>query len=359
MNNIGCSDAAVVPAGGQVSNGQRSVKRILLIKLRYLGDVVLSTPILPLLHKKFPEAKLTFLVNPGTAELLQDNPYLNEVWVLPRKPWWRQLGFIRRVRDAKFDTVIDLTDGDRSAFLSWVTGAPVRLGYNRDRRWRGKFYSQVLPLAYGSMHMVDYHQQALAGLGINESVGEPEVYIRSDVRQQDEEELSDFSSMGQPLVLLHPTARYVFKSWPLERFAAVADWLSGKGIRVGLIGSQREILIGQQIMNLTKLKPVNLMGKTRLSQLTALMKRSLLLIGNDGGPMHIAAAVGCPVLGLFGPTDPAVWGPRGTKVKVIYKALNCEECFYPGCSRGEESCMRQISVEEVCQTAQSMLPVSI
>ena len=357
MNNIGCSDAAVAP-GDQTSNGQRSVKRILLIKLRYLGDVVLSTPVLPLLHKQFPEAKMTFLVNPGTAGVLQDNPYLDEVWVLPRKPWWRQLGFIRRVRGAKFDTVIDLTDGDRSAFLSWVTGAPVRLGYNRDRRWRGKFYSQVLPSAYGSMHMVDYHQQAIAGLGIHESVGKPEVYIYSEVRQQDKEEFDDFSANGQPLVLLHPTARYVFKAWPLERFAAVADWLSGKGIRVALIGSQREILIGQQIMNLTKHKPINLMGKTRLSQLTALMKRSLLLIGNDGGPMHIAAAVGCPVLGLFGPTDPAVWGPRGIKVKVIYKGLNSEECFYQGCSRGEESCMHQISVEEVCQAAQSMLPVS-
>jgi len=358
MNNIGSSDVAAAQVGDETSNGQPSVKRILLIKLRYLGDVVLSTPVLPLLRKQFPEAKMTFLVNPGAAAVLQDNPYLDEVWVLPRQSWWQQLRFIQHVRDVKFDTVIDLTDGDRSAFLSWVTGAPVRLGYNRDRRWRGKFYSQVLPSAYGSMHMVEYHQQAIAALGITESVGEPEVYIHSEVRQQDEEEFSDFSPKGQPLVLLHPTARYVFKAWPLERFAAVADWLSGQGIRVALIGNQREILIGQQIMNLTKHKPVNLMGNTSLSQLTALMKRSNLLIANDGGPMHIAAAVGCPVLGLFGPTDPAVWGPRGSIVKVIYKGLNCEECFYPGCSRGEESCMHKISVEEVCQTAQSMLPVS-
>jgi predicted lipopolysaccharide heptosyltransferase III len=354
-----CSDAAVVQVNDETSHGQPSVKRILLIKLRYLGDVVLSTPILPLLRKQFPEAKMTFLVNPETAAVLQDNPYLDEVWVLPRQGWWQQLRFMQHVRDAKFDTVIDLTDGDRSAFLSWVTGARVRLGYNRDRRWRGKFYSQVLPSAYGSMHMVKYHQQAIAGLGIHESVGEPEVYIHSEMRQQDEEELGDFFAKGQPLVLLHPTARYVFKAWPLERFAALADWLSGQGIRVALIGSQREILIGQQIMNLTKHQPVNLMGKTRLSQLVALMRRSLLLIGNDGGPIHIAAAVGCPVLGLFGPTDPAVWGPRGSNVKVIYKGLDCRECFYPGCSRGKESCMRQISVEEVCQTAQSMLPVSV
>jgi predicted lipopolysaccharide heptosyltransferase III len=352
------SDFAVTQMGQQILNGQPSVKRILLIKLRYMGDVVLSTPVLPHLHKHFPDASITFLVNPGTAGVLQGNPYLNDVWVLPRQSWWQQLRFIQRVREAKFDIVIDLTDGDRSAFLSWVSGASVRLGYNRDRRWRGKLYSRVLPSAYGSMHMVDYHQQALAGLGIHEGVGKPEIYIDSEMNQQDEEGFDDFPANGQPFVLLHPTARYTFKAWPLERFAAVADWVSEQGIRVAVIGSQRELLIGQQLVNLTRHKPVNLMGRTRLSQLTALMKRSLLFIGNDGGPMHMAAAVGCPVLGLFGPTDPAVWGPRGSNVTVIYKGFDCGACFYPGCSRGEESCMRQISVEEVCHAAQLLLPVS-
>jgi len=335
------------------------MKRILLIKLRYLGDVVLSTPLLPLLRKHFPDAKITFLVNPGTANVLQGNPYLDEVWVLPRQSWWQQLKFIWRLRGAQFDAVVDLTDGDRSAFLSFMTGAPTRIGYNWEHRWRGKFYTYVIPASYGAMHMVDYHQQALMGLGITESVGNPEVSVDAGLLEGGDEEGGEFPPKGQPLVLLHPTARYVFKAWPLERFAAVADWLSGKGIGVALIGSQQERPIGHQIVNLAKHKPVNLMGKTCLSQLTALMKRSLLFIGNDGGPMHIAAAVGCQVLGIFGPTDPAVWGPRGSKVKVIYKGLDCEECFYPGCFRGEESCMRQISVEEVCQAAQSMLPVGM
>ncbi|MCZ6802322.1 MAG: putative lipopolysaccharide heptosyltransferase III [Nitrospirae bacterium] len=331
--------------------------RILLIKLRYLGDVVLSTPLLPLLRKQFPDAKITFLVNPGTENVLQGNPYLDEVLVLPRQSWWQQLSFFRHVREAKFDVVIDLTDADRSAFLSFISGAPTRIGYNHEHRWRGKVYTYLVPDHYESMHMVDYHQQALAGLGIKESVGNPEVYGDSEVGQQGEDVFDDFSAKGQSLVLLHPTARYVFKAWPLERFAALADWLSGQGMRVALIGSQSEVLVGQQIVNLTKQKPMNMMGKTDISQLTVLMKQSALLIANDGGPMHIAAAVGCQVLGLFGPTDPAVWGPRGSNVKVIYKGLDCDECFHPGCFRGEESCMRQISVEEVCQAARIMLPI--
>ncbi len=332
------------------------MKNILLIKLRYLGDVVLCTPLLPLVRKRFPGAKITFLVNPGAAEVLEGNPYLDAVWELPRQSWWQQLKFIQQIRAIDFDVVIDLTDGDRSAFLAWVTGAPVRLGYNREKRWRGKFYTQVLPPEYGTMHMVDYHGQALVGLGIHESVGEPEVFVRSEASQSGKDIMSQVSSNGQPIVLLHPTARYENKTWSLERFSQIADWLSEQGIRVALIGSPQDILIGKKILNLTTHKPENLMGKTSLSQLAALMKRSQLLIGNDGGPMHLAAAVGCPVVGLFGPTDPAVWGPRGSKVKVIYKGLDCEKCFYTECLRGEESCLRQISVEEVCQAAQDLLP---
>ena len=334
------------------------MNRILLIKLRYLGDVVLSTPVLPLIRHQFPDAKVTFLVNQETVGVLQGNPYLDEIWSLSRQTCWQQLSFICRMRKMKFDAVIDLTDGDRSAFLSFMTGASVRIGYNREHRWRGKFYTYLVPATYGSMHMVDYHQQALIGLGINWAVGEPEIHVNSDLPQENQQIFFNFSEKNQPLVLLHPTARYVFKAWPLERFAEIVNWLSEQGFRVALIGSQEERLIGQQIMNLSKHKPANLMGNTTLPQLTALMKQSQLLIGNDGGPLHIAAAVGCPVLGLFGPTDPAVWGPRGSKVKVIYKGVNCEECFYPGCTRGEESCMRQISVEEVCQAAQSMLSLS-
>jgi predicted lipopolysaccharide heptosyltransferase III len=325
------------------------------MKLRYIGDVVLSTPLLPLLRKRFPEASLTVLVNPGTESVLLGNPHLEEILVIPRAGWGSQLGFLQKLRQARFDGVVDLTDGDRSAFLAYWTGAGVRLGFNRENRWRGKLYTRVLPSNYGSMHMVDYHAQALTGLGISDPVGEPEVYLRQKDQEQGDQILTSLRIGHTPLVLLSPSARYTFKAWPLERFAALADWLADQGTVVALIGHQEEVLLGQQIINLTKCKPRNLMGQTRLLQLAALMKRSALFVGNDGGPMHIAAAVGCPVLGLFGPTDPHVWGPRGKKVSVIYKGLDCGECFHPGCLRGEECCMRQISVEEVCKAAGSLL----
>jgi lipopolysaccharide heptosyltransferase II len=287
--------------------------------------------------------------------VLFGNPHLEEISVIPRDGWVSQWRFLQKLRQSRFDGVLDLTDGDRSALLTYWTGASLRLGFNRENRWRGKLYTKVLPSAYGSMHMVDYHAQALRALDISAPVGEPELYLRPEDQEQGDQLLTWLRIGHAPLVLLSPSARYSFKAWPLERFAAVADWLADQGAVVGLIGHQREMLIGQQIINLTKSKPRNLMGQTRLLQLASLMKRSALFVGNDGGLMHMAAAVGCPVLGLFGPTDPHVWGPRGNHVSVIYKGLDCRECFYPGCFRGEESCMRQISVDEVCQAASTLL----
>lgn len=332
-----------------------SLKRILLIKLRYIGDVVLSTPLLPMLAKWYPSASLTFLVNRGTEGVLQGNPYLREVLVLPREKLTRQIAFIRTLRRAKFDGVLDLTDGDRSAFLSLMTGASLRVGYNREGRLRGKCYTHVVSSDYGSMHMVDYHAQALRFLGISEPVEDPKLFLRPPDEEYGQQFLRSLAPNGAPLVLLSPSARYWFKAWAPSRFAALADRLASVGVVVALIGNRREYQLGQHILDLSQSHPLNLMGKTSLTQLAGLMKHSALFIGNDGGPMHMAGAVGCPVLGLFGPTDPSVWGARGEHVSVIYKHLDCQECFYPGCQRGEDSCMGRITLEEVFEKAQAML----
>ncbi|HQU28264.1 MAG TPA: glycosyltransferase family 9 protein, partial [Nitrospirales bacterium] len=208
---------------------------------------------------------------------------------------------------------------------------------------------------YGSMHMVDYHAQVLSFLGISDSIGQPEIFLSPMEEEQGRQWVQCLTPSGTRLVLLHPSARYPFKAWPPERFAALADRLAQEGNTVALIGNHREDLLGRRICELCHSVPHNLMGKTSLPQLAGLMKFSALLIGNDGGPMHMAGAVGCSVLGLFGPTDPAVWGPRGEGGSVIYKSLDCRECFYPGCHRGENSCMKMITVEEVFDKALDIL----
>ena len=316
---------------------------------------MLCTPLVRALREKYPKAQLVCLVNPGTDEILRHNPHIDETLLVPSTNLFSQLQFFREIRSRRFDCVLDLTDGDRSAIMTAVTGAPVKIGFNHENRWRGVLYSHCIREECGQIHMIEYHGKALSILGIQDALGQPEVFVEAQEEDMAQRLMEEEELIGRPWVMIHPTARYWFKAWPPERFAALSDWLAKKGVRVILVGSDQDREVGAKIRHIAEHKPISFIGRTRVLELAALMKHCSLFIGNDGGPMHIAAAVRCPVLALFGPTDPVVWGPRGQHVSVLYKGLDCVPCFHPGCSRGEESCMKQISVEEVCSATLHML----
>ncbi len=322
-------------------------KNILVIKLRYIGDVLLSTPILRALRTEFPKARLTVVVNPGTEAVLHRNPHVDEVLSLQRHGWLAQLKFLSRIRSRQFDCVVDLTDGDRAAILTAWSGAPIRIGFNHERRWTGLLYTWCLTGKYGTMHMVDYHAQLLQGLGLVPKSSDPELFVGEEEERAADRHLDHVGLSGQPWVMMFPFARYRIKAWPADRFAALGDALMDRGYPVVLIGAPPEQQAGEEIQRLARHELISFIGRTSLRELAALMKRSVLFVGNDGGPMHMAAAAGCPVVGIFWPTDPAVWGPRGSQSSVLYKGLDCRQCFHPDCFRGEESCLKQISVEEV------------
>ena len=314
------------------------------------------TPVLRKLREQYPEAKITCLVNAGTDDVLRHNPDVDEALVLERGGLTEQLRFGIALRKRQFDCVIDLTDGDRSAFLSWISGAKVRVGFNREKRWRGGLYTKCVQIQDQRRHMVDQHAQTLTAVGSNSGEFEhPKVYVSEEDEQRAHVCLLEHSLSERRWAMIHPTARYWFKAWPIERFAALCDRLSEEGIAIALVGHAQDQEVGINIQEMAKAQVISLIGKTTLLELAAVMKQAALFVGNDTGLMHIAASVGCPVVGLFGPTDPQVWGPRGKQVIVIYKGLDCRECFHPGCTRGEESCMKQISVDEVYAAAVELL----
>ncbi len=333
------------------------IHRILVIKLRYIGDVLLTTPVLKNLSLNFPKAQLDILVNAGTEEVLKHNRDINEVIFVERGSLIRQLAFIRKLRQMKYDLVIDVTDSDRSAIISYMSGAPIRVGYNSEHRWRGRCYTHVVQASHDKMHTVDYQLEALRLLDIPIKSSELVLPLSQEDEIFADKMMTEYKlNDGRPMVLIHPGARWWFKSWPPEYFAKLADAIQ-QDLKCHVIfaGSQADQEIVRKIQNLMAAKAISLAGKTTLLQLAALLKHCQLFIGNDNGGMHIATAVGTPVIAFFGLTNPLLWGPRGSGHTVFYKGIDCSPCFPKGCVRGDQSCMRLITVEEVMKTAKDKL----
>lgn len=331
------------------------MRNILVIKLRYIGDVLLATPVLELLRAAWPQARLTMAVNRGTEPILTHNPHVNETIVVDRMGLGGELNRLRELRRRRFDCVIDLSDADRSAIMALATGAPTRIGFNWEHRWRGLAYTTVVEAAYGAMHMVDYDLRALGPLGVTAVSGQPMLRVGADDEAEADRLLEETGLIGRLWIMVHPGARYWFKSWGEDRFAELIDRFAARGLPSAIVGGDGEVDKAERIAAQCRRPPVILAGRTSLLGLAALMKRCLFFVGNDAGPMHMAASVGAPVVGLFGPSDPRVWGPRGAQVEVLYKGFDCRRCFHPACERGAESCMNHIGTEEVVQAADRLL----
>lgn len=323
-------------------------RNVLIIKLRYLGDVLLATPTLEALKAAYPSTRLTVVVNRGTEAMLAGNPHIDEVLPLERGSIFSQWGFLRELRRRRFDVVIDLTDADRSAWLSRMTGAPARIGFNDEGRFRGHCYTHVVHGEPGA-HRIKRDLASLAPLNIAAAGTIPRLWLTQEEERRAADLLSREGVEGpKPLAMLQPGARYWFKAWPWERFAALADRLAEQyGYRVLIGGNQHEFELAERICGTAASRPINLAGRADMRTYAAVLKRTSLFVGNDSGAMHVAAAVGTPVVALFGPSNPGEWGPCADTAEVIYKGLDCRACFHPTCDRGEQNCMRLISIDEV------------
>jgi heptosyltransferase-3 len=326
---------------------------ILIIKLRYIGDVLLATPTIRAIKAARPDVRVTMMVNRGTEDVLSGNPDLDEIIVLDKGSLTEQSRLIAGLRRRGFDTVIDLTDGDRSAFLSWVCGASVRIGFNDEQRWRGRYYTQVVQPVPGVRHRIDRDLETLKLINIQADSTDPQLWLTPEESNSADQLLDQLGvQRSHSMVILQPGARYWFKAWPPERFAELADRLiSQYSCQVLIGGSHQDIELAEQIRQIAKSKPIVMAGRTTIKQFASIAKKSALFVGSDSGAMHIASAVGTPVVALFGPSNPREWGPRGGPVEVLYKELDCRSCFHPTCIRGEENCMRLITVEEVYAAA--------
>ncbi len=345
---------------------QDDFKKILIIKLRYIGDVLLSTPVAANLRRHFPDAHITMVVNSGTDEVLRYNPHINRVIPIDRSEVkgnfieriQSSFRIVTQIRREQFDLVIDLTDGDRGAILSYLSNARMRVGYNAEGRVRGRLYTTIVHPSSPDLHNVEYQLEVIRALGLPIKTKDLVLHwgIEDDLFVTDW--LTKNGLAKHHFVTIHPGGRWWFKQWPLERFATLAESLRERfGLEVVFLGGEKEREGIKEIAHYLGRSFYAAEGLTLL-QLAALIQRSCLFIGNDNGPMHIAAAVGTPVIALFGSSDPKVWGPWEKGSTIIYKGVSCSPCTHTGCNMGEFNCMRQITVSEVIAGVEKQLPRS-
>lgn len=343
----------------------RRYERICIIKPSSLGDVIHSLPVLAALRQACPEAYIGWVVAPASASLLEGHPQIDEVLLFDRRGWGRLrrlprttvevAGFVRTLRSRRFDLVVDLQGLLRSGLIAFVSGASERVGFAAGREQAHRFYTRRIEVPNGPVHAVDrYMLLAEAITGESHAVTFP-----LGLSPEDYEEADGFlaeAGLGphRPVAVLSPGARWSAKRWAPERFAELAGHLRARlGLEPILLGGPGEEGVVEAVRRaMGEAAPTAFF--TSLRVVAALFDRARLAVTNDSGTMHLAAAAGCPVVALFGPTDPRLTGPYGVGHEVVRHPVVCSPCFLKTCPIGHD-CLVGVSVEAVVSAAEAAL----
>ncbi|MFZ3091785.1 MAG: lipopolysaccharide heptosyltransferase II [Nitrospirota bacterium] len=340
----------------------KDFKNILIIKPSSIGDVIHALPFLKAIRGRYPEAAISWLINRGIDELIRDNSSLDEIILFERKRWggFDDIGyklrgvteFIRGLRQKRFDLIIDLQGLFRSGIIAYLSGADYRIGFANAREFSPIFYNYNVSHPPIEMHAVDRYLLIAKELGADITKKDFKINIPEKEKEYAASLISKIKK--RPLIAINPSARWETKMWPLKRYAELTDTIAAKlKAQPLLIGGREDEVRINELSSITKSKPLNLSGKTSLLQLAALLKKVDLLITNDSGPMHIAAAVGTPVIAIFGPTSPVRTGPYGNGHVVLQSSLPCIRCLKKRCN--DLKCMEAITVEEVFNSVRKVL----
>ena len=338
----------------------RKINSILLFKLRYIGDVLMTTPAIRLLRKSYPDAHITMVVNKGTEDVIRYNPHINRILTVDRNsvknaPLFKRisqnLDFLKSLREQHYDISIDFASGDRAAYLSLLAGVPYRIGFSSGEGWRRVILNRIIDIPNNIHTVMRYLLILDEALGLRTEDTAMELYTDKADDDHITELLKKNNLEEKKIVVIHTGGRYWFKRWQADKWASLIDLIQFElGLSVVITGTENERKdIGDTISRL-KTPACSIAGQTTVLQLASLLKKAKLFIGNDSGPMHIAAASGTPVIALHGPTDPSVWGPWGKGHTVISSHVSCSPCKVTDCVVEKGKCMEQISVEEVWQT---------
>ena len=330
------------------------MKNILVVKLSAIGDVIHALPVSYAIKEQYPNAHLTWVVEPAAYAILEDNPYIDEL-ILFEKAKFRSFGgflceigpFRRRLRTRRYDASLDLQGLFKSAAIAFNAGAKLRIG-TANMREGAHLVSRPVRGTHAEGHIVERYLDVVRALG--RAVRE----VRFPVAISERDAVAAGTLLARegvpeerPFVAFAIGANWPNKRWPAEHFAALADRLyHAHDIPVLVGGGRLDETIAQDIMAASEIPPVNLVGRTNLKQLAHIFTRAALVLGGDTGPVHLAAGLRTPTVMLMGPTDANRNGPYGQLENAIEVDRPCRGCWKRACPKGLD-CLAAIRVDEV------------
>ena len=335
------------------------IKRILLIQLGDIGDVVLTTPTIKALKENHPSGEIFVLIRDYAFELIEGCPWVDGVISVEkdkrklRDEIVYQKDLLLGVRRKRFELAIDLRAGTRGAIVSFLSGARLRIGrYRGDGKlWRNRLFTHLIrPENELSQYSTLHSLNILDPFNLRIKDTSPELTVTEEKERSAANILRRQKvPIDKPIIALHPFSRWRYKEWPIRNYIKLIDRIGSRyGVSILMTGSDDERHRAAEIVKRSQIDVYSLAGKTSIGELAAVLKRCSLLIGIDSAPVHIAAAVGIPTVTIFGPSSPVNWAPRGKGHSVIYKDLPCVPCKEKGCNNSEVSrCLNELSVEEV------------
>lgn len=356
----GPPDAASAEGLGLPDIDPEFIRKVLVREVNWVGDAVLTLPALEALRHRFPRAEIVLLAKPWVAGLFAGQPAIDRVityW--PEGAHGGLLGRRRlaaQLRREGFDLAVVFPNSLDAALIPWLAKIPRRVGYRTDGRRLLLTHPLRRRRRPPARHQVEAYLDTVRALG-GEARPAPRLSVTGEARQAAVRLLADHGiGPGDLCVAVNPGSIYgSAKRWPAERFAAVADGLvEASGARIILIGSDREAPLLQEVATRMRRPAVLLGGRTDLATLVGLLERAQLLLSNDTGAMHVAAAVETPVLAIFGPTDPEATRPLGCRSRILREAVPCSPCLLRECPI-DHRCMMRVGVEQVLQAAGELL----
>ena len=343
------------------------MKNILLIRLSSLGDIVLTSPAIRAVRQHFPQARISMLVAEQSADLLTENPHLDEVIPFDRKAGNKDTGEMRRIirhlREWNFDIAIDFQRKFRTSLLVYLSGAKCRVGYHQPNgvlctvRVPDLNTKAIRAGRISSAHAIDRYFDLLHPIGVEATDRTLELFITDADRAFAHEMIATKGiEADRPKVGLFPGAGWKLREWMPDRFAAIGDRITKQfDAQVLLFGGPHEGELVQQVGDLMTTEAISLAGNLRIRQLAALIEQCDLFVTNDTGPMHVAAAMHTPTVALFGPGDHIRFQPLDPIHTTIRHHVPCNPCkqFTNKCKNN--ICMKRITVDEVWETVHQNL----